>query len=133
MHNSRFPICCGILAFCAMLAGCQKQRTFAPTFPVHGAVTLDAKLLPDGMISFISPESGDLQALPIKEGKYEGQVRAGKRRVEIRAYLPRSGPRKPLEPPPKNYLPARYNADTILTADVAEQGPNAFDFALSSR
>jgi hypothetical protein len=116
-----------------MLVGCQKQRTFAPTFPVHGAVTLDAKPVPEGMISFMSPENGDLQALPIKEGKYEGQVRPGRRRVEIRAYLPRSGPRKPLEPPPTNYLPARYNAETTLSADVTDQGPNSFDFPLRSK
>jgi hypothetical protein len=133
MHHTHFSIWLGLLALSAMLAGCKQQRSFAPTYSVRGSVTLDAKPLTEGMIAFISSETGDLQALSIKDGKYAGQVRAGKRRVEVRAYLPRSGPKKPLEPPPKNFLPARYNAETTLSADVAAEGPNSFDFALSSR
>ena len=81
----------GLLAMCVILAGCQRQRTFAPTYAVRGSVTLDKKPLAEGKIAFISPESGDLQDLSIKDGRYDGQVRAGTRRVEIRAYRPRKG------------------------------------------
>jgi hypothetical protein len=123
----------GLLAICVMLAGCQRQRTFAPTYAVRGSVTLDKEPLAEGVIAFISPESGDLQAVPIKGGTYEGQARAGARRVEIRAYRPRQGPKKPLEPPPKNYLPKRYNSETTLSADVTAEGPNVFDFDLRSQ
>ncbi len=123
----------GLLAMCVILAGCQRQRTFAPTYAVRGSVTLDKKPLAEGKIAFISPESGDLQDLSIKDGKYQGQVRAGTRRVEIRAYRPRQGPKKPLEPPPHNYLPERYNAETTLSANVSAEGPNTFDFDLGSR
>ena len=133
MHNTRFPRWFGILTLGAVLAGCKQQRTYAPTYSVHGLVTLDAKPLTEGNIAFISSETGDLQDLTIKDGKYEGQVRAGKRRVEIRAYHPRKGPRKPLEPPPHNYLPARYNSETTLSADVSAEGPNNFDFELRSK
>jgi hypothetical protein len=121
------------LAVCAALVGCKRQRAFAPTHPIRGSVTLDKKPLAEGVIAFISPETGDLQALPVKEGKYEGPVRAGKRRVEIRAYRPRKGPRKPLEPPPSNFLPKRYNAESSLSANVSADGPNVFDFDLRSR
>ena len=57
----------------------------------------------------------------------------GKRRVEIRAYQPRKGPPKPLEPPPHNYLPNRYNSETTLSADVSPEGPNKFNFELRSQ
>jgi hypothetical protein len=94
---------------------------------------LDKKPLAQGTITFISAETGDLQALAIKDGQYEGQARAGNRRVEIRAYHPRKGPPKPLEPPPHNYLPSRYNAETTLKANVTSEGPNSFDFELRSK
>jgi hypothetical protein len=122
-----------LLIVCGTLVGCRRERTFPPTYSVHGSVTLDAKPLPEGVIAFISSETGDLQALPIKDGKYQGQVRAGTRRVEIRAYRPRKGPPKPLEPPPHNFLPARYNTETTLSANVTTAGPNTFDFELSSQ
>ena len=32
----------------------------------------------------------------------------------------------------KQYLPARYNRQSELTADVTEEGPNRFTFNLSS-
>jgi hypothetical protein len=123
----------GVLVVGAVFAGCQRQRTYAPTYPVRGSVTLDSKPLADGVIAFMSPETGDLQDLKIKDGKYEGPVRPGKRRVEIRAYRPRKGPPKPLEPPPHNYLPNRYNSETTLSADVSPEGPNKFDFELRSQ
>jgi len=133
MHRNRALYWLGFLTVCAALAGCHPRRTFAPTFPVHGSVKLDTRPLAEGAIAFISPETGDLQELSVKDGKYEGQVRAGNRRVEIRAFRPRSGPPKPMDPPPKNFLPKRYNSDTTLSANVSAAGPNMFDFDLSSR
>jgi hypothetical protein len=129
----RWPAWLGLLAVCVALVGCHRQRTFAPTYTIRGTVTRDSKPLAEGVIAFLSPETGDLQSLPIKNGKYEGPVRAGKRRVEIRAYRPRKGPPKPLDPPPENYLPKRYNAETTLSADVLAEGPNTFDFDLRSQ
>jgi hypothetical protein len=133
MQRTSFHNWLGLLAIGVMLAGCQRQRTFAPTYAVRGSVTLDDKPLAEGAIAFISPESGDLQAVPIKDGHYEGQARAGARRVEIRAYRPRPGPKKPLEPPPHNYIPSRYNSETTFSADVTAEGPNVFDFDLRSQ
>jgi hypothetical protein len=134
MYRPGFTTRLGFLAFCAVLAGCQRQpRTYAPTYPVHGSVTLDNKPLADGKIAFLSPETGDQQNLTIKDRKYEGPVRPGKRRVEIRAYQPRKEPRKPLDPPPHNFIPNRYNSETTLSADVSPDSPNAFDFDLRSQ
>jgi hypothetical protein len=133
MQRTCFHNWFGLLAICVMLAGCQRQRTFAPAYAVRGSVTLDKKPLAEGTIAFISPQSGDLQAVPIKDGTYEGQARAGARRVEIRAYRPRQGPPKPMDPPPVNYLPRRYNSETTLSASVSAEGPNIFDFDLRSQ
>jgi hypothetical protein len=117
---------------CLTLSGCGR-RALPPTYPVHGSVTLDQKPVSGGMITFASSETGDLQAIPIENGKYEGQARAGKRRVEIRAYPPRQGPIAPMDPPPANYIPAQYNSATTLSAEVTPQGPNQFNFELKSR
>ena len=129
----RWPAWLGLLAVLRGVCGLSAAADICAYHPVRGSVTLDKNPLAEGVIAFISPESGDLQAVPIKDGKYEGRVRAGKRRVEIRAYRPRKGPKKPLEPPPTNYLPKRYNSETTLTADVSAQGPNTFDFDLLSK
>jgi hypothetical protein len=123
----------GMLSLCIAIGGCKRHSKLPPTYPAQGTVALDSKPLADGVITFISPETGDLQALDIKNGKFEGQIRPGTRRVEIRAYRPRKGPKKPLEPPLSNYLPKRYNAESTLSAEVTPSGPNTFKFELSSK
>jgi hypothetical protein len=130
-HRSRARYL-AFLAIGVILAGCQQQKTFDPTYAVSGVVMLDQKPLAEGVIAFLTPETGDMQTMPIKDGRFEGQARTGNRRVEIRAYLPRKQPVSPMAPPPRNFLPARYNAETTLSANVTREGPNTFNFDLAS-
>lgn len=129
--EKRFLIGC-VLTMCLNSLGCGDD-TFEATCPVQGSVTLDQQPLPLGTIVFLTPETGDLQSLPIRDGRYAGQVRPGVRRVEIRAYARESEPRSPIDPPPGNYLPARYNTDSDIIAEVSKDGPNNFDYNLESR
>lgn len=115
-----------------LLTGCGGQQ-FEPTYRVTGTVTLDQAPLPRGNIVFLTPETGDLQSIAIENGVYSGEVRAGQRRVEIRAYRPETGPRTPMDRPPSNYLPERYNTTTELSATISATEPNVFDFALNSK
>jgi len=121
-----------LLALCLLFVGC-RGKALEPTYPVHGVVTLDQKPLANGTIVFLTAETGDLQAIAVTDGKYAGEARAGVRRVEIRAYLTSTAPRNPLDPPPANYILAKYNAESTLTANVTPTGANTFDFELESK
>jgi len=133
MPRRQLTRCLVFAAVGLAITGCQPKKTFAPTHPVGGTVVLDGKPLAEGVIAFVTPETGDLQSFPIKDGKYAGQARAGLRRVEIRAYPPSKSPPSPMDPPPQNFLPDRYNVASTLTAEVKPDGPNTFDFDLKSK
>jgi hypothetical protein len=95
---------------------------------------LDGKPLEDGEIFFRNDVEGASDSMPIKGGKYEGKVRAGKRRVEIIATREFRPPDMPDAPPQRvNYLPSRYNTESKLEAEVKESGPNVFDYQVTSK
>ncbi len=133
MSRMWFHVWFCVLAAWPALAGC-RGPTYAPTYPVRGSVTLDGKPLDKAEIVFLTVGQGDLQLLRIEHGSYEGQARAGERRVEIRAFRPGM---KPLPPPAPssdpimvNYLSPRYNDASTLRATVTPEGPNVFNFEL---
>jgi hypothetical protein len=109
---------------------------------VSGTVTLDGNPMPEGEILFAGP--GEVpQVLDIKNGSFEGQVTVGTKRVEIRAYrqvqaVAAGGMYKGEEVPgggssKENYLPARFNSESELTAEVTASGPNKFSFPVTSK
>ena len=108
-----------VLAASAVLAaaGCA-----GPTHhPVAGRVTFDRAELPDGEIQFVheNPAFGP-EAGPIVNGRFELKVRHGKNAVKITAA--RSIGKKGGFEFSENYIPARYNDSTELTADVPAGG-----------
>ena len=115
-------------------------RTGQPARPlasVSGAVTLDGQPLPDGFVTFVSPQQGFFEAFPTKDGRYAGKAGLGMRRVEIVAVRetrpsetasPAYGPPQPTQ---QNYLPERYSTKSKLTAEVTQAGPNELDFNLT--
>jgi hypothetical protein len=129
---------CAALLVLAALAGCSGSNA-APTYPVTGTVTLDGKPLEEGEIYFLMPAKGEVDIVAVKNGKFEGQVKAGNRRVEIRAYkiIPAheaaSMPGYTVPESRENYLPAKYNTESTLTAEVKADGENQFDFQLQSK
>ncbi|MBN1855148.1 MAG: hypothetical protein JW829_20625 [Pirellulales bacterium] len=125
------------------LAGCGSGSDLEKVV-VRGRVTLDGTAIPNGEIRFYpagktkGPPSGG----PIKDGEYiaqgRGGVPAGTHRVEIRAF--RTGRQSYSSAvaaeggPAEQYLPAKYNTQSELTADIdaTEQGSTK-DFDLKSK
>lgn len=105
--------------------------------PVSGVVTLDGKPLPDGFVTFVSPQEGRFETFPVKEGKFNGKAELGVRTVDIIAVRDLQAPaagndgKGPPRPLRENYLPAKYSMNSPLKADVTEAGPNVFNFDLT--
>lgn len=126
---------CGWLPV-VLASGCGLSTSDKPV-PVTGAVRLDQNPLPTGSVYFC--QGGGVPPLEgkITDGKFRVLVPPGTYRVEFRAY------RMMVNPPPRtsgapidpieNYLPARYHADSDLTAEVRAAGPNHLEFDLASR
>jgi len=118
----------GLLA----LGGCGQKGP--ASYPVFGTVTLDGQPIPEGRISFI-PEGGKAapDSGPIQNGKFQLRVKADRHRVEITADRP-TGKIDPVMgmAPRECYIPACYNSQSILTAEVKPDGPNQFTFELKS-
>lgn len=119
------------IAWC--LAGC--GRTTGPTtYAVSGTVTLDGKPLSTGNVIFY-PEAENMPAVmgKFQQGRYAMRAVAGRHRVAIQAVSDK--PRvvgKLLPPVFESIVPARYNQSTTLSAEVSPEGPNRFDFDLTS-
>lgn len=109
-----------------------------------GKVTLDGRPLSEGSIRFV-PAAGTLGPSAggaIKDGTFsidaEKGTLCGSFRVEITATRktgkkikePMSGEIMEVQ---TQFLPARYNSDSQLTAEVKSNEANQFDFALESR
>lgn len=132
--------CLPVYLLIALMVACGCARTGQPSPPlasVSGTVTLDGQLLPDGFVTFVSPQQGLFEAFPIKEGRYTGKAGLGTRRVEIIAVREEqpsqttSRAEEPPRPQRENYLPAKYSTKSTLTAEVTRDGPNVFDFDLT--
>jgi hypothetical protein len=106
------------------------------TYKVSGTVTLDDQPLPEGEILFI-PADGKLGPEPgkIKDGRFESKAKAGKNRVEISAskILPGGVRGAGGEPVPEEYIPERYNVQSVLAEEVKADGENRYEFKLQSK
>jgi len=112
--------------------GCGKPGPKVVT--VSGTVMYDGQPLAEGTIYFKTPATGAIDTLPVKDGKFEGNAEVGERRVEINAYRTKSQDFNGMKGEVKeNLIPARYNADSKLTATVTAEGPNTFQFEVKSK
>ena len=117
----------------ALLSGCGPDGP--RSYPVSGTVLFDGKPLPQGDIIFHAAQ-GDVgaDAGKIKDGKYSFRAKPGKKKVAILASAAVPGKRDPVMGPLlENYIPERYNDETILAAEVKESGENRFDFELQKK
>jgi hypothetical protein len=123
----------GVLLVAAALlaAGCSRGPR---SYPVSGTITLDGKPLDDGNIYFlpldpnVSADAGKIQA-----GAFRFEAREGTMRVEIRASREVPGKRSPMGNIRKEeYIPARYNRESTLEAEVRANGENVYSFELTS-
>jgi hypothetical protein len=101
---------------------------------VTGTVKFDDTPVADGSITFVpedknNPSVGDT----IKDGKYQVKAKPGHYKVEIRAVREVPGEKGPMgEPKMEDYIPAKYNDQTELTADVGK-GSDTINFPLKSK
>jgi len=126
-----------LICLLAFLAGCG-SRTAAS---VHGKVTLDGAPLDEATISFVPTVGGQRQSAwtTIKNGEYaiaeKDGLGTGPFRVEIRALRPtgeKPNPNEPTMVPSKEIIPAKYNSNSELKAEI-KPGENAADFAIKSK
>jgi len=107
------------------------------THEIAGTVKFDGEPIPEGQISFVvegAPVGGNAV---ITNGKYSASVPAGKAKVQINASKLEKLPpgEKGMDGKTeevRQYIPAKYNTKSELTADIT--GPNnALDFDLKSK
>lgn len=101
------------------------------TVEVSGSVEWDGAPIPQGDIVFFSldphvpPAAGK-----IADGSFTFRTKPGEKRVEIRSFR-LSGRKTPQgRPIGEMYIPKRYNDNSELTANVALDRKNEFDFKL---
>lgn len=103
-------------------------------YAVTGTVTFDSQPVEKGEIRFISADAGGTPyAGAIENGKFECKVTEGQKRVEITATREAPTPAPDGLPDYVSYIPAEYNAQSTLTAEVKPGGDNTFTFDLKSQ
>ncbi len=121
----------------AVVAGCSGGSA-SDLGLVTGTVTMGGKPLENAEIVFAPSSGRPSMGLTNSNGQYEltyirdvkGAV-PGTHKVRITT-RPESQPDDYAGPPFKETIPAKYNSDTTLTADV-KVGENTFDFELEPR
>lgn len=125
-----------------VVAGCGPSEP--KRYKVIGTVKYKGQTIPNGTITF-TPEDPSVKSAggaAIKDGKFEilqaAGLYAGKYKVSINYPDPKRSPPAPKdgEAPGESgrevadLLPAKYNRDTELRAEVTANGPNDFTFDL---
>jgi hypothetical protein len=117
-----------------VVAGCGPAMS-----TVSGNVTVDGKPLEKGAISYVPADNqGSPVTVDVAGGKYELQILAGKKMVQISAPFLKEkkkryeGPDAPYDEFFDESLPAKYNSETTLTFDV-QPGKNTKDWAVESQ
>jgi hypothetical protein len=95
---------------------------------------MDGKPLADGLVSFKTVQTGDIETINITSGQFRGNAKEGNRRVEIYTFRINKGdfggmPREFKQ----NIVPPRYSSESTLTAKVTSEGPNQFAFEIQSK
>ncbi|MAX39094.1 hypothetical protein [Gimesia sp.] len=130
-----------LVCLTVFLVGCGGASDAPVTYPVSGNVTLDREPLPAGDIIFRDAAGQAASAAgKIENGAYSFRATAGQKSVVITATKEIPGktvvggaPDEPPMPAVEQYLPAEYNEQTTLKADVSDSGANEFNFELKSK
>jgi hypothetical protein len=139
-------VCALALLGSVSMVGCGGSSYEGPTrYPLTGKVTLDGEPVNGGSISFLPemPDSAEQRVTggPIENGAYsvpaEQGANSGKYRVEVRWPKPTGKKFKDSDTGEmldtvKEAVPAKYNIQSELTADVSAE-KTTFDFDLKSK
>lgn len=126
-----------LLALFAFVAGCGPS---GPTFAiVKGKVELDGKPLASGKVAF-TQQGIPQDLLDVNDGVFEGKAKVGKAKVEILSFRPGKIPDMYKDAKDKekyqfleNIIPAAYNSESKITADITASGPNEFQFSAKTK
>lgn len=124
--------------FALSLLGCGSGGGPA-LYNVKGTVTLDGTPIPKANL-LLEDATGETKSyfFDVVNGEFSGEVTAGKKKVNIQASRKSKNKMMPTadgsgtEPAIEQYLPKRYNAATILEAEIKESGDNTLTFDLES-
>jgi hypothetical protein len=134
--NARWNAGFALMMIAMLLAGCGPQQN---GLPISGGVTFQGKPLNQGTIQF-SPAEGQetFSGGSIQDGRYllsaEHGLAPGK--YQVRIYSSEGAASQSDEPPGERVapfrerIPAPYNSQTTLAAEVKEAGDNTFDFVI---
>jgi len=126
----------GLVVLVLCFAGCSGSDDGPKTVTVSGEVILDGKPLEDGEIVFLPADGqGRSDAGRISEGHYSFESTLGEKKVDIQSWQEIPGTVKKLESGEEGgeveqVVPAKYNDETTLTANVTDSGEKTFNFAL---
>lgn len=129
--SRRVTICLFAIVGAGLVAGC----TGVQQYDVSGTVTFKNEPIREGTIVFESTNPNVVGGSgPIKDGKFNFKCPAGDMRVMIYATR-ESGKFDPAmgAAPREQYLPAKFNTESKLTAQVKSSGANEFDFPLTDK
>ena len=129
-HHRLHALASALILTEVMFIGCTKPTD---TIEVTGTVTWDGVPLDTGSIRFMPTDPRIAPAgSTIVDGAYKLRIKPGPARVEIEATR-LTDKIDPIEKArlSEAFIPARYNRDSELSADVTRDGENRFDFSLS--
>jgi hypothetical protein len=103
-------------------------------YQVTGSVTFDGQPVEDGEIIFF-PANGEgvPRAARIENGQFQCRLLEGEKQVQITATRESPEPASDGLPNYESYIPAMYNTESKLTAEVKAKGDNVLTFDLQSR
>jgi hypothetical protein len=130
------------IACLGLTLGCGGVKGKVPTkrVPVSGTVKLDAKPLAAGRVTFDAQNGEPPTTCDILNGAFSGTVMIGKNKVMLISTVKQTMKEKMKMDGPGydemvefNILPDRYHSKSEITKDVADPGPNQFEFNLQSK
>lgn len=127
---TRMLVLIGLVAALGMLGGCGGPAGKS----ISGNVSFDGAPVEEGEIIFRPEDSKEpVVATKIVNGQYSAVCPPGRRTVEIRALRATDKPDGVGGFLTEPYIPAKYNDQTTLEANVDLSGPATFDFDLTSK
>ena len=130
-----------VLAFAVTTVAATGCSSEPKKYKASGTVKYKGNPLPDGSVTFI-PEGGStsgMGATSIKDGAFafppEAGLLPGKYKVSVSRPDPKGAAKIEGDAPGASQdaaelIPAKYNAQTELTAEIKAEGPNEFPFDL---
>jgi hypothetical protein len=127
---------CAVVAIAA--AGCGRSNVL-PLVTVSGSVSYDGNPVADGSVMFVAPDGSTVPVvLTVTDGRYEGRVVAGKKRIEVRgmrrsknATATTGGPGADEAGVLENYIPPTYNDASTIVRSIDVPGPQTIDLDLA--